>query len=155
MISPAAGDHPFFPLLDRVLIEHVACTAPEAYEPEVARWDCRTCRRWSSRKRLSVQSTTPRLPASCGKPVCNHIGAAIGRLRRLTRNLCAGQRRFCGATSMWSGCTSVVMLLFVLMRSRIFRLSNLVPRPNLFARDRSLSASLNMSDMARSTCWWP
>jgi hypothetical protein len=42
MISPAAGDHPFFPPLDRVLIERVACTAPEAYELEVTRWDCRT-----------------------------------------------------------------------------------------------------------------
>jgi hypothetical protein len=33
-ISPAAGDHPFFPSLDRALIERVACTAPEAYELE-------------------------------------------------------------------------------------------------------------------------
>jgi hypothetical protein len=41
-ISPAAGDHPFFPPLDRALIERVACAAPEAYELEVTRWDCRT-----------------------------------------------------------------------------------------------------------------
>ena len=33
-ISPAAGDHPFLPHLDRALIERVACAAPEAYELE-------------------------------------------------------------------------------------------------------------------------
>jgi len=31
----------FFPPLQRVAIERVACTAPQAYGVHVSRWDCR------------------------------------------------------------------------------------------------------------------
>jgi hypothetical protein len=38
----AAGVHPFFPPLQRVQIERVACTDPGAYGLQLARWDCRS-----------------------------------------------------------------------------------------------------------------
>jgi DDE superfamily endonuclease len=37
-----AGGPAFFPPLQRVAIARVACTAPQAYGVQVARWDCRT-----------------------------------------------------------------------------------------------------------------
>jgi transposase len=36
------GARPFFPPLQRVQIERVACTAPPAYGLQLARWDCRS-----------------------------------------------------------------------------------------------------------------
>src|SRR6476660_93127 len=36
------GAPAFFPPLQRVAIERVACTAPHAYGVQVSRWDCRT-----------------------------------------------------------------------------------------------------------------
>jgi hypothetical protein len=38
----AAGDRPFFPPLQRVHIERIACTDPAAYGLHLARWDCRS-----------------------------------------------------------------------------------------------------------------
>jgi hypothetical protein len=38
----AAGGLPFFPPLERVQIERVACTEPAAYGLHLNRWDCRT-----------------------------------------------------------------------------------------------------------------
>ncbi len=37
-----AGARPFFPPLERVQIERVACTDPAAYGLHLARWDCRS-----------------------------------------------------------------------------------------------------------------
>jgi hypothetical protein len=37
-----AGARPFFPPLQRVHIERVACTDPAAYGLHLARWDCRS-----------------------------------------------------------------------------------------------------------------
>ena len=37
-----AGVRPFFPPLQRVQIERVACTDPTAYGLQLARWDCRS-----------------------------------------------------------------------------------------------------------------
>jgi DDE superfamily endonuclease len=37
-----AGARPFFPSIERVAIERVACTEPGAYGLEITRWDCRT-----------------------------------------------------------------------------------------------------------------
>jgi hypothetical protein len=37
----AAGDRPFFPPLERVQIERIACTEPTAYGLHLPRWDCR------------------------------------------------------------------------------------------------------------------
>jgi hypothetical protein len=41
MISEADA-HPFFPPIERVAIERVACTEPSAYGLEITRWDYRT-----------------------------------------------------------------------------------------------------------------
>jgi len=41
MISEAAARQ-FFPSIERVAIERVACTEPSAYGLEITRWDCRT-----------------------------------------------------------------------------------------------------------------
>jgi hypothetical protein len=41
----AADGLPFFPPLERVQIEHVACTEPAAYGLHLNRWDCRTLQR--------------------------------------------------------------------------------------------------------------
>jgi hypothetical protein len=38
----ALGGHPFFPPLQCVQIERIACTEPSAYGLHVARWDCRS-----------------------------------------------------------------------------------------------------------------
>jgi hypothetical protein len=38
----AVGDQPFFPPLERVRIERVACTEPTAYGLHLTRWDCRS-----------------------------------------------------------------------------------------------------------------
>jgi len=38
----ARGGPRFFPSLQRVLIEHIACTAPRAYGLHLSRWDCRS-----------------------------------------------------------------------------------------------------------------
>src|SRR5438045_2417519 len=38
----ARGGPRFFPSLQRVLIEHIACTAPAAYGLHLSRWDCRS-----------------------------------------------------------------------------------------------------------------
>jgi DDE superfamily endonuclease len=38
----AVGARPFFPPLQRVQIERMACTAPSAYGRHLARWDCRS-----------------------------------------------------------------------------------------------------------------
>jgi len=37
-----SGARPFFPPLERVQIERVACTDPAAYGLHLARWDCRS-----------------------------------------------------------------------------------------------------------------
>ena len=37
-----ADARPFFPSIERVAIERVACTEPGAYGLEITRWDCRT-----------------------------------------------------------------------------------------------------------------
>lgn len=42
MIRNGVAAQPFFPPLERVAIERVACTDPSAYGLEVTRWDCRT-----------------------------------------------------------------------------------------------------------------
>jgi hypothetical protein len=41
-MPPAADAPAFFPPLQRVAIERVACTAPQTYGLHVARWDCRS-----------------------------------------------------------------------------------------------------------------
>lgn len=41
MLNGAAA-RPFFPPLERVQIERIACTEPRAYDLHLARWDCRT-----------------------------------------------------------------------------------------------------------------
>lgn len=41
MVSEADA-HPFFPSIECVAIERVACTEPSAYGLEITRWDCRT-----------------------------------------------------------------------------------------------------------------
>ena len=38
----AVSGPPFFPPLERVRIERVACTDPSAYGLHLTRWDCRT-----------------------------------------------------------------------------------------------------------------
>lgn len=42
MTTSAAGDRRFFPPLERVPIERVACTAPAAYGLHLTHWDCRS-----------------------------------------------------------------------------------------------------------------
>ena len=42
LIKNAAGGHAFFPPLQRVQLERVACTDPATYGLHVTRWDCRT-----------------------------------------------------------------------------------------------------------------
>jgi hypothetical protein len=41
-MPPAADAPASFPPLQRVAIERVACTAPQAYGLHVSRWDCRS-----------------------------------------------------------------------------------------------------------------
>jgi hypothetical protein len=43
-MASAAGGRRFFPPLQRVQIERIACTEPSAYGLHVARWDCRSLR---------------------------------------------------------------------------------------------------------------
>ncbi len=71
MISPAAGNRPFFPPLNRVLIERVACAAPEAYGLEVMRWDCRTLQNVVVAQTIvgAIHYTT--VARFLRKPVCN------------------------------------------------------------------------------------
>ena len=45
MTRNAADGLPFFPPLERVQIEHVACREPAAYGLHLNRWDCRTLQR--------------------------------------------------------------------------------------------------------------
>lgn len=42
LIPSGAGAHPFFPPLERVQSERVACTNPAAYGLHLAYWDCRS-----------------------------------------------------------------------------------------------------------------
>lgn len=42
MLPPGAGGPEFFPSLQRVAIERLACPAPAAYGLHLTRWDCRS-----------------------------------------------------------------------------------------------------------------
>ena len=91
LIFSEADAHPFFPSIECVAIERVACTEPSAYGLEITRWDCRTLQQIVIEEAIvdSIHYTTV---ARCGwpMPVRQPTGVALGRPQSLTLNSSSG-----------------------------------------------------------------
>lgn len=121
LMKNAAVGQLFFPSLERVNIERVACTDPHAYGLELTRWDCRTLGQVVIGQAIveSIHYTTvARILASA---TLQPHRSRYWKTATIDEEFVSRGQRFCGATSGFCGFISVVKWLSVLTRSQTFR----------------------------------